>query len=103
VGKPISDLRLRIADLTSRSGHSAIRSQLVGRAGLEPAKAEPADFIPTTAFAANLRCLWAGLCLHPVWMLPVKSLHLPPQGLGSALPSPEVSPNLRSFHLQIPL
>ena len=52
VGKPISDLRLRIADLTSRPGHSAIRSQLVGRAGLEPAKAEPAD-LQSAPFAAR--------------------------------------------------
>jgi len=26
---------------------------------------QPRGYLPTTAFAANIRCLWSGLSLHP--------------------------------------
>ena len=44
---------------------------------------------------------WSGLCLHPVWVLSIKSLHLRISALGSALPV-KGSPNLKSDSMSIP-
>lgn len=67
--------------------------------GLEPTT----DGLPTTSAFAAFRS-WSGLCLHPFWVLAVKSLHLRIAALGSALSrlSTGSSPTLTRFDPCIP-
>ena len=60
------------------------------------------DLLITYHFGFRRPCgSWSGLCLHPFWVLSIKSLHLRISALGSALPV-KGSPNLKSDSMSIP-